>query len=398
MSEPERVGVGVRAALHALDAALAEHRRALALAAQRREKERMTRTREVKAAAQTAAATLEQPVERPMRALRLAETWVEVDRVRHPLAAGVRAEVAEGELRVHGNGWVGRVVVAPGDGPAAAAAAAAKRIDASVPLAQGRARARLRRFAAAAEAHAAACLGLASALAAADRDAGERHADGARLDQCVEELAERLGPQALVEPTELAHARDRLAKARGHLANPPAHPYAWLAEWPPEVAGAMLRDLPGERLEPARASLRRLADTAAAGEPLLALAAGTAAVAAVTPSRVLVASADEARAVAPHEIDPQELVGLEEVEPGYLAAVLELVTAAVPALEPEPAQAEAAHPDLARVGARAAGNGPAAAPPPDIVDLLRKLGDLHHAGVLTEDEFAAKKAELLRRI
>src|SRR5215218_9225700 len=367
MSEPERVGVGVRAALHALDAALAEHRRALALAAQRREKERMTRTREVKAAAQTAAATLEQPVERPM-----------------------------GELRVHGNGWVGRVVVAPGDGPAAAAAAAAKRIDVSVPLAQGRARARLRRFAAAAEAHAAACLGLASALAAADRDAGERHADGARLDQCVEELAERLGPQALVEPTELAHARDRLAKARGHLANPPAQPYAWLAEWPPEVAGAMLRDLPGERLEPARASLRRLADTAAAGEPLLALAAGTAAVAAVTPSRVLVASADEARAVAPHEIDPQELVGLEEVEPGHLAAVLELVTAAVPA--PEPAHAEAAHPDLARVGARAAGDGPAAAPPPDIVDLLRKLGDLRDAGVLTEDEFAVKKAELLRRI
>ena len=37
----------------------------------------------------------------------------------------------------------------------------------------------------------------------------------------------------------------------------------------------MLRDLPTERLEPARAALRRLADTAAAGEPLLALAAGT---------------------------------------------------------------------------------------------------------------------------
>src|SRR5829696_1278039 len=358
MSEPERVGVGVRAALHALDAALAEHRRALALAAQRREKERMTRTREVKAAAQTAAATLEQPVERPMRALRVAETWVEVDRVRHPLAPGVRAEVDENELRVHGDGWVGRVVVAPGDGPSAAAAAAAKRIDASVPLAQGRARARLRRFAAAAEAHAAACLGLASALAAADRDAGERHADRARLDQCVEELAERLGPQALVEPTELAHARDRLAQARAHLANPPAQPYAWLAEWPPEVAGAMLRDLPGERLEPARASLRRLADTAAAGEPLLALAAGTAAFAAVTPSRVLVASEEEARAVVPGTIDPQELIGLEEVEPGHLAAVLELVTAAVPAPDPEPAQ-----PDAVPVGARAAGSGPAAAPP-----------------------------------
>jgi hypothetical protein len=128
MSEPERVGVGVRAALHALDAALAEHRRALALAAGRREKERMTRTREVKAAAQTAAATLEQPVERPMRALRLAETWVEVDRVRHPMTRSVHAEVAESELRVRGDGWSGRVVVAPGDGPSAAADDAVKRI------------------------------------------------------------------------------------------------------------------------------------------------------------------------------------------------------------------------------------------------------------------------------
>ena len=384
MSQSERVGVGVRAALHALDAALSEHRRALALAGGRREKERMARTREVKAAAQTAAATLEQPVERPMRALRLAETWVEVDRVRHPLKPAVRAEVAEGELRVHGDGWVGRVVVAPGDGPAAAAAAAAKRIDASVPLAQGRARSRLRRFTAAAEAHAAACLGLAGALAAADRDAGERHADRARLDQCVEDLADRLGPQALVEQPELAHARDRLAQARAHLAGPPAQPYAWLAEWPPEVAGAMLRDLPGEILEPARASLRRLADTAAAGEPLLALAAGTAAVAAVTPSRVLIASDEEARVMAPGEIVPEELTGLDELEPGHLAAVLELVTAA--------------QPETAEVGARAAGGAAPATPPPDMVDLLHKLGDLRDAGVLTEDEFAAKKAELLRRI
>ena len=398
MGELERVGVGVRAALHALDAALSEHRRALALAAQRREKERMTRTREVKAAAQTAAATLEQPVERPMRALRLAETWVEVDRARHPLDPGVRAEVSESELQVHGDGWTGRVVVAPGDGPAAAAAAAAKRIEASVPLAQGRARSRLRRFAAAADAHAAACLGLASALAAADRDAGERHADRSRLDQCVADLAERLGPQALVEQTELAHARDRLAQARAHLAAPPAQPYAWLGEWPPEVAGAMLRDLPTEQLEPARAALRRLADTAAAGEPLLALGAGTSGVAAVTPSRVLIAHGEQARALAPHDVPPESVEGLEELEPGRLAAVLELVTAAMPAPEPEPAPAEAEQPDLARVGSRAAGHGAAAAPPPDVLDLLRKLGELRDAGVLTDDEFAAKKAELLRRI
>jgi putative oligomerization/nucleic acid binding protein len=392
MSEAERVGVGVRAALHALDAALSEHRRALALAASRREKERMTRTREVKAAAQTAAATLEQPVERPMRALRLAETWVEVDRARHPLTPGVRAEVVESELRVHGEDWAGRVVVAPGDGPAAVAAEAAKRIAASVPLAQGRARARLRRFAAAAEAHAAACLGLAGALAAADRDAGERHADRARLDDCIEDLAGRLGPQALVEQHELAHARDRLAQARAHLACPPEQPYAWLGEWPPEVAGAMLRDLPAGRLEPSRAALRRLADASATGEPLLALAAGTAAVAAVTPSRVLVADEQEARALAPHEVEPAAVTGLDELEPGRLSAVLELVTAAqgVRAVEPAPQ----------RPGSRAAGHRPPAARADEaaVVELLRKLGDLHEAGVLTEDEFSAKKAELLRRI
>ncbi len=378
MSQPERVGVGVRAAVHALDAALTEHRRALALASGRREKERMTRSREVKAAAQTAAATLEQPVERPMRALRLAETWVEVDRMRHRLVPGVRAEIAEGELRVHGDGWIGRVVIAPGDAPAAAAATAVKRIEASVPLAQGRARSRLRRYAAAAEAHAAACLALAGALAAADRDAGERHADRARLDTCVGELADRLGHQALVEPPELTHARDRLAQARSHLASPPAQPYAWLAEWPPEVAGAMLRDLPTDRLEPARAALRRLADTAAAGEPLLALAAGTASVIAVTASRVLIADEEEARALAPGEVAPEAVAGVEELEPGHLAAVLELVTAAVPAADqPVPPRAPAR---------------------PDAVDLLQKLGDLRDAGVLTEEEFTTKKAELLRRI
>ena len=64
--------------------------------------------------------------------------------------------------------------------------------------------------------------------------------------------------------------------------------------------------------------------------------------------------------------------------------MLELVTAAVP--EPE---------RPARQRARGARRGAAE---PDAVDLLRKLGDLRDAGVLTEDEFATKKAELLRRI
>ena len=217
--------------------------------------------------------------------------------MRHPLTPGVRAEVAGGELRVHGDGWAGRVVVAPGDGPAAAAAAAAKRIDASVPLARGRARARLRRFTAAAEAHAAACLGA----------RGARWRRPTATPASATPTARGWTSAWRISPTgsarrrwssraELGAARDRLAQARAHLASPPAQPYAWLAEWPPAVAGAMLRDLPGERLEPARAALRRLADAAGAGEPLLALAAGTAAVAAVTPSRVLIAERGRRRA------------------------------------------------------------------------------------------------------
>ena len=37
-------------------------------------------------------------------------------------------------------------------------------------------------------------------------------------------------------------------------------------------------------------------------------------------------------------------------------------------------------------------------PDPDALEQLRKLGDLHNAGVLTDAEFDAKKAELLRRL
>src|SRR5215210_8080679 len=104
MGQSERVGVGVRAAVHALDAALAEHRRALALAAGRREEQRMAHGRAVKAAARASEQALEQPVERPLRTLRLAETWIEVDGARHPLMPGVRAAFAERELLVQGDG------------------------------------------------------------------------------------------------------------------------------------------------------------------------------------------------------------------------------------------------------------------------------------------------------
>jgi Short C-terminal domain len=41
---------------------------------------------------------------------------------------------------------------------------------------------------------------------------------------------------------------------------------------------------------------------------------------------------------------------------------------------------------------------PVAPPEPDAADQIRKLGELRDAGLLTDDEFQAKKAELLKRI
>src|SRR4051795_9084977 len=157
MSEAEGVGIAVRADLHALDAALAEHRRALALAASRRETARMSGARDVKAAAQASAAALDQPVLRPMRSLQLAETWVQIDRTRRRLEPGVLAQVDGGELRVAGPEWTARIVIAPGERPAAAALEAADMIGAAVAAAPERARARLAHVVAAGIAHARAC-------------------------------------------------------------------------------------------------------------------------------------------------------------------------------------------------------------------------------------------------
>ncbi|MFC5179399.1 SHOCT domain-containing protein [Nocardioides taihuensis] len=39
-----------------------------------------------------------------------------------------------------------------------------------------------------------------------------------------------------------------------------------------------------------------------------------------------------------------------------------------------------------------------AAPQPDAADQLKKLAELHAAGIVTDEEFAAKKAELLKRL
>ena len=52
-----------------------------------RERERIARSHAVKDAAAATDAALAQPVERPMRGVRLGETWIEVERLRHPLTS-----------------------------------------------------------------------------------------------------------------------------------------------------------------------------------------------------------------------------------------------------------------------------------------------------------------------
>jgi hypothetical protein len=370
MSEAEGVGIAVRAELHALDAALAEHRRALALAASRRETERMAGSREVKAAAQASAAALEQPVQRPMRALQLAETWIEIDRTRRRLEPGVRATVEGGELRVSGPGWTGRIVIAPGERPAAAAHQAAALIGDAVRAAPDRARGRLARVVAAGIAHARACHEAATALAAADRDAAERHADRARIDACMGELGERLGPRFAREPAETAAARARLDQARVHLATPPAQPYAWMDGWPPALAGALLRDIPGDALGAAQGPARRLGAELGDDEPLLALSLTTnGTLAAVTPRRLVLAREDGLETRPPDVAPPGAPI---ERRPGDLAAALELVRAAGTVEPPRPSGEEA--------------------------ELLAALDRLRDAGILGAAEYEAKRLLVLRGV
>jgi hypothetical protein len=341
--------VTVRAAVHALDAALAEHRRALALAASRREQERMARAREVKAAAAAGDAALEQPVERPMRSVRLAETWIEVDRARHPLTAAVRAAVEAGELRVRGADWSARIALAPGEAPAAAARDAAERITVAAAAVADRGRERLERVIAVGVRHSAACYAAAATLDAADRELLERHADHARIESCAAELAKRLGARRAGESAEVAAARDRLEHARAHLAAAPPQPYAWTRDLAPSIAGAALRDLPEDALEAARPALARLPAEpgallalaavtpdrrAAAVEAIAAQCAG-AAVAAVTEAEVIVVTAAGAERHAAQQAaaDGDRLLvagrevarGLAESRPGRLGVVLELL-------------------------------------------------------------------------
>jgi hypothetical protein len=283
--------VGIRAAEHALDAALAEHRRAVRLAADARERQRIARSHEVKAAAAATDAALTQPVERPMRGVRLAETWIEVDRVRHPLTPAVTAQLGDAELRVSGDDWAARLVLAPGEGPARAASEAAARIKAAARGAVDAARRRLRMAADLGRRHAAICHEAAGSLAAADQEVAERHADRARINACLDELAARLGYRQPGEPAEVAAARSRLEQARLYLGAPPEQPYTWLASWPKHVAGLMLRDLPDPAAVERR--MRELLGELRGAEELLALAAAGDGVAAATTLRVVWIGAPE---------------------------------------------------------------------------------------------------------
>ncbi|MEO1681243.1 MAG: SHOCT domain-containing protein [Pseudomonadota bacterium] len=67
-----------------------------------------------------------------------------------------------------------------------------------------------------------------------------------------------------------------------------------------------------------------------------------------------------------------------------------------PVAEPAPPQAPAREPAPTREATPAGPSGPASAD--DIIELIRKLGELKEAGILTEDEFSAKKADLLGRL
>lgn len=326
--------VGVRAAEHALDAALAEHRRAVRLAADARERERIARSRAVKEAAAATDAALAQPVERPMRGVRLAETWIEVERVRHPLSPAISAQLGEAELRVTGEDWAVRLVLAPGEGPLRAASEAATRIKAASRGALDAARARLRTASELGREHAAVCHDAASALAAADEEIAERHSDRARIDGCLDELATRLGRRTPGETAEVVAVRGRLEQARLYLEAATEQPYAWVATWPKYVAGLMMRDLPAGHPATVEDAMRRLLAELRGAEELLALAGAGDGVAAVTSARVLVAgyeAASDAALAGPGELRTADgaTIPLAEQRPGRLADFAELVRASI---------------------------------------------------------------------
>ncbi len=79
----------------------------------------------------------------------------------------------------------------------------------------------------------------------------------------------------------------------------------------------------------------------------------------------------------------------------YGTFTVESLPLASPAQTPPPAPGPAADPAPAAPSERAA---PAGTDADAVLAALERLGDLHHRGVLTDEEFAAKKAELLSRL
>ncbi len=71
-----------------------------------------------------------------------------------------------------------------------------------------------------------------------------------------------------------------------------------------------------------------------------------------------------------------------------------------PRPEPQPSNLPPAPPERPTEPRHGAADGAEAGDPPSLAALsaLRELGELHAAGVITDGEFAHKKAELLRRV
>ncbi|MCT0209066.1 SHOCT domain-containing protein [Synechococcus sp. CS-1332] len=82
----------------------------------------------------------------------------------------------------------------------------------------------------------------------------------------------------------------------------------------------------------------------------------------------------------------------------HLAAVGAPAAVESPSRPPVAAPPEAAPPAAARARPEPTAAEPAAEPATDVFATLERLGELKQKGILTEEEFAAKKAELLSRL
>ncbi|GGO52925.1 hypothetical protein GCM10012287_38360 [Streptomyces daqingensis] len=97
--------------------------------------------------------------------------------------------------------------------------------------------------------------------------------------------------------------------------------------------------------------------------------------------------------------DPASVVfgigyGLVHESLPFAASVLEAVRAAAPESSPVPVSAPAS----AAPGHNARSAHPGRSDPADIAERIRHLGELHEAGLLTDDEFSQKKADLLAEL